>query len=52
MIRDAVIGESHYGRRIMYGLQMESSLKRDKVVLYNAARMLFNDILAFFKNKL
>lgn len=52
MIRDAVIGESHYGRRIMYGLQMESSLKRDKVVLYNAARMLFNDILVFFKNKL
>lgn len=52
MIRDAVIGESHYGRRIMYGLQMESSLKRDKVVLYNAARMLFDDILAFLKNKL
>lgn len=49
MIRDAVIGESHYGRRIMYGLQIEPSLKRDKIVLYNAIRMLFDDILVFFK---
>lgn len=52
MIRDAVLGESHYGRRIMYGLQMESPWKRDKVVIYNAVRMFLNDVLTFLKNKL
>lgn len=36
----------------MYGLQMESPWKRDKVVIYNAVRMFLNDVLTFLKNKL
>lgn len=45
MLRKALIGNTRYERKIMYGMQQPSIFRRDMIMLRNMLKLLFSDLL-------
>lgn len=49
MLRQALIGNSRYERKIMYGMQQSSPLRRDMIMLRNVLKLLLLDLCRGFR---